>query len=240
VPGYPPSFQQRLMVAVLAAGPGAAASHRSAAALLGLDGVDQATVEVSVPPERRYPGALTHRTSDLALFDVTRIEDIPCTTGTRTCVDLGAVVDEGVVERAFECAVRRGLTTPDYAARRARALARRGRKGPAVLLRVLARRQERANGSDLETRFEQLCRASGVKGLLRQVPIGPFVADFADLERRIVVELDGLATHATSTALQADLTRQNYLVLQGWTVLRFTWEDVTQRQAAVVAALGCR
>ncbi len=101
------------------------------------------------------------------------------------------------------------------------ALARRGREGPAALMRVLARRQESANGSDLETRFEQLCRTAGVSGLRRQVPIGPYVTDFADPARRVVVELDGLETHATSQALQADLTRQNFLVLQGWTVLRF-------------------
>ncbi len=239
VPGYPRSFPQRLMVAVLGAGTYSAASHRAAAALLRLDGVDEGVIEVSVPPDRRYRRAVTHRTADLDRFDVTRVDGIPCTTATRTCVDLGAVMDDDVVERVFECAVRRGLTTPEYAARRAKALTRKGRAGPATLLRVLARRQERANGSDLETRFEQLCRAAGIRGLARQVPIGPFVVDFADLGRRVVVELDGLATHATGKALQVDLRRQNYLVLEGWSLLRFTWEDVTQRQASVAAALDC-
>lgn len=234
LPGYPSSFRQRTMAAILRAGPEAAASYRTAAALLQLDGVPEAIVELSVPPGRRYRSALTHRTGDLARFDVIRVDGIPCTTPTRTCVDLGGVVDDDVVERAFECAVRRGLTTPQYAARRARALARRGRAGPAALLRVLARRQERPNDSDLETLFEQLRRAAGISGLRRQVPIGPYVADFADPGRRLVVELDGLETHATSSALQADLARQNFLVLEGWTVLRFTWDDVTRRPAAVI------
>lgn len=112
------------------------------------------------------------------------------------------------------------------------------KEGPAALLRVLARRQEPANDSDLETRFEQLCRAAGVDGLRRQVRIGPYVADFADPDRRVVVELDGLETHATSRALQADLVRQNFLVLSGWTVLRFTWDDVARRTAAVAATLN--
>lgn len=226
-----------MMAAVLGAGTRAAVSHRTAAALLRLDGVAEGVIELSVPSSRRYRGALTHRTDDLSQADITCVDGIPCTTATRTCVDLGAVVGDEVVERAFECAVRRGLTTPDYAARRARALARRGREGPAALLRVLAGRQEAANGSDLETRFEQLCRAAGVLGLRRQVRIGPYVTDFADPARRVVVELDGLETHSTSRALQADLTRQNFLVLQGWTVLRFTWDDVTGRSAAVIATL---
>jgi very-short-patch-repair endonuclease len=237
VHGHHSSFRQLVMVAVLGAGPGAVASHRTAAALLRLDGLDEGVVELSVPPARRYRAVLAHRIGDLARFDVTNVEGIPCTTGTRTCVDLGAVVDDDVVEQALECAVRRGLTTLGYAARRAKALARRGRAGPASLLRVLARRQAAANGSDLETRFEQLCRAAGIFGLQRQVPIGPYVADFADPVRRVVVELDGLETHATSQALQADLARQNFLVLQGWTVLRYTWDDVTQRGAALGAEL---
>lgn len=232
------SFRQRLLSAVFAAGSGTTASHRSAASLLGLDGVDGEVIEVSVPRNRRYGGAIVHRAGDMVMGDTTEVDAIPCTTATRTCVDLGAVVDDDIVERAFECAVRRGLTTPDYALRRARALARRGRAGPAALLRVLERRQEPANGSELETRFEQVCRAAGIAGLLRQVPIGPYVADFADPDRRVVVELDGLASHATSTALRADLARQNFLVLEGWTVLRFTWEDVTRRQAFVKAALS--
>jgi len=237
LPGQPKSFEQRVMTAVLGAGPAAVASHRTAAALLALDGIPPDVVELSLGPNQRYPRCPTHRISDLARFDVTRVDGIPCTTATRTCVDLGGVVDDDVVERAFECAVRRRITTAEYADRRARALAQRGRAGPAALLRVLARRQELANDSDLETRFEQLCRAAGISGFRRQVPIGLYVVDFADPGRRLVIELDGLETHATSGALQADLTRQNLLVLQGWRVLRFTWDDVVRRGAAVAAAL---
>lgn len=238
LPGTTSSFHQRILIAILGAGPGTVASHRCAAALIGLDGVDEGIVEVCVPRNRRYERAVTHRSTDLARADVTTVAAIPCTTATRTCVDLGAVVGGEVVERAFECAVRRGLTTPGYAERRARALARPGRAGPGVLLEVLRRRQQAVNGSELETRFEQLCRAAGVSRFRRQFPIGPYVVDYADPAGRVVVELDGLETHSTSHALQHDLSRQNFLVLEGWTVLRFTWDDVTRRRQEVVAMVG--
>lgn len=224
LPQTPRSFRQRLLTAVLGAGDGTIASHRSAAVLWNLDGVDEEVIEVSVPRNRRYEDAIVHRVGSMSAGDVTTIEGIPCTTPTRTCA--GAVVADDVVEQAFERAVRRGLTSHDYAARRAVSLAQRGRAGPAVLLRVLERRERRSNDSDLETRFERVCRAAGISGLRRQVPIGPYLADFAELPSRVVVELDGLATRGTGAALQRDLVRQNYMVLEGWTLLRFTWDDV--------------
>lgn len=233
-----PSFRQRLLVAVLGAGDGTIASHRSAATLLELDGVDEEVIEVSVPRNRRHEGVIVHRVGSMPAGDVTEMDAIPCTSATRTCVDLGSVVDEQVLERAFECAVRRGLTSHEYAARRAAWLARRGKTGPAALLRVLERRQRRSNDSDLETRFEQECRKAGISGLLRQVHIGPYVADFAEPRSRVVVELDGLASHGTAAALQRDLARQNYLVLEGWTILRFTWDDVSKRPDQVTAGVG--
>src|SRR5687768_12281231 len=48
--GTPPSWEQDLLAAVVAAGPGAVASHRAAAKLWGL--VDDAPVEITVPRGR--------------------------------------------------------------------------------------------------------------------------------------------------------------------------------------------
>ena len=50
--------------------------------------------------------------------------------------------------------------------------------------------------------------------------------DFAYVDRRIAIEVDGFGVHGTAAALSSDLARQNALVLQGWTVLRFTWKQV--------------
>jgi very-short-patch-repair endonuclease len=52
----------------------------------------------------------------------------------------------------------------------------------------------------------------------RQHGIGPFIADFAWVAARLVIELDG-SRHARAEA--ADARRTAYLAAEGWTVIRF-------------------
>jgi very-short-patch-repair endonuclease len=58
----------------------------------------------------------------------------------------------------------------------------------------------------------------------------------------VAVEVDGWAWHTDPERFRRDRQRQNALVLAGWTVLRFTWHDLTHRPtemiAEVRAALG--
>lgn len=56
-----------------------------------------------------------------------------------------------------------------------------------------------------------------------------FLLDIAFPEVMLAIEVDGRAFHSDATAFQADRTRQNLLVSEGWRVLRFTWHDITQR-----------
>ena len=79
--------------------------------------------------------------------------------------------------------------------------------------------------------FESTARAIAldVPGLhLRpQVPIeGVGRPDLVDVERRLVVEADSFAFHGHRRALDADCRRYNALVVRGWTVVRFSWEQV--------------
>ena len=68
--------------------------------------------------------------------------------------------------------------------------------------------------------------------------------DFAYPELRIAIEVDGWAAHASARRLDADLSRQNKLILEGWLVLRFSWKAVVLRPGevatAISAALGTR
>lgn len=54
-----------------------------------------------------------------------------------------------------------------------------------------------------------------------QHPVGPYRVDLAIPEARIAVEVDGAVVHASAAAQDADHARQNALVAEGWTVLRF-------------------
>jgi very-short-patch-repair endonuclease len=60
------------------------------------------------------------------------------------------------------------------------------------------------------------------------------VLDFAFVAQRIAIEIDGRAWHSTGERFQSDRSRQNRLVLMGWTVLRFTWDDLVRRPDAVI------
>ena len=61
--------------------------------------------------------------------------------------------------------------------------------------------------------------------------------DFAWPAQRLVVETDGFAFHADRAGYRSDRRRTNALILDGWRVLRFSWEDVVREPAAVVAAV---
>jgi len=63
------------------------------------------------------------------------------------------------------------------------------------------------------------------------------VVDVAFAERRIALEVDGLAFHTDPEQFQRDRTRQNWLVNHGWAVLRFTWDDLTQRRRRVLRTI---
>ena len=54
----------------------------------------------------------------------------------------------------------------------------------------------------------------------RQVPIGPYFADFACFKHRLVIELDG-GQHGTEEGLAADAVRTHYLEKSGFRLLRF-------------------
>ena len=52
---------------------------------------------------------------------------------------------------------------------------------------------------------------------------------------RLVIEFDGFAFHTDHAAFEYDRQRQNAFVKNGWTVLRFTWRQLTQQPESVVA-----
>src|SRR5690242_13766188 len=68
----------------------------------------------------------------------------------------------------------------------------------------------------------------------RQHPIPPYVADFACVEARLVVEADG-GQHATS---DADHSRNEMLRRRGWGVLRFRNNDILQNRSGVLQVIS--
>jgi len=246
VAGAPWSWEQDVMAACLAAGPGAVASHRSAAVIWGLDGVASDVVEVSVPRPRchRLRGVIVHRSTDLDRSTAMTRAGILVSSPVRTLVDLGAVVPARTVERALDQAVSRRLVSLAGVRRELEAVARKGRRGAGVLRDLLDERADAYTLIDsvLEAHMLRRCRNHGVALPICQYEVregNRFVGrvDFAFPHLRLAIEVDGYESHAGLAAFRHDRVRQNDLVAAGWTVLRFTWHDVTANPERVAASI---
>ena len=73
----------------------------------------------------------------------------------------------------------------------------------------------------------------GVK-FSRQMPVGPYFADFLCRELKLVIECDG---HSHDVAPERDATRDSWMAREGFTVLHFTNADVLGNVDGVVAAI---
>src|SRR5262245_8618916 len=94
----------RRLAAVMACGPGAALSHRSAARLWGISQGSSALSDVTVPSQngrRKRDGIRVHRSARLAGDEVTVVSGIPVTTLARTLLDLADVLSPQALRRAI-------------------------------------------------------------------------------------------------------------------------------------------
>ena len=118
-----------------------------------------------------------------------------------------------------------------------------GRRG-ASTLGEFARRALSGSRSEAEQRMAALLKRSGTGPWVANLAVrdsrGRVVAeaDFAHESLRIAIEVDGRAHHSDRRAFERDRSRQNQLMLMGWLVLRFTWEQITQRPDEVLAAIS--
>lgn len=237
VAGSPITREQRLLAAVLAAGPGSAVSHRSAAHEWGLAEFPD-VVEIVTPRPKwpRLKGVRVHRSNDLLPNHVTVRHGIPITKPLRTLVDLGQSAPWAVAD-ALELGLADRLFTMKAVDAALEEFSRKGRTGIGVLRRIVdARALERGIPDGLlEPRFARLVRRAGLPMPDFQVWVAPGIrVDFAYVDLKIVIEVDGFGSRRRPAELDAHNARQNELVLLGWTILRFTWKQVI-RQPEVVA-----
>ncbi|MBC8289927.1 MAG: endonuclease domain-containing protein [Planctomycetes bacterium] len=77
-------------------------------------------------------------------------------------------------------------------------------------------------------------RLCGLK-FRRQYPIEPFIADFACIEKKLVIEIDG-GYH--DYVYENDLSRQKKIEAEDWAVIRFSNEDILDDVQAVAIAIA--
>jgi len=72
----------------------------------------------------------------------------------------------------------------------------------------------------------------------RQRPIGNYVADFVCKELKIVIELDGIS-HLFEEVQEKDREKEVFLNSLGYTVLRFSDEEVLRDMRNVIRVIEC-
>lgn len=88
--------------------------------------------------------------------------------------------------------------------------------------------ENRSNATKAEAcLWKYVLRAKQMKGYTfnRQRPVLSYIADFMCKELKLIIETDGI-THTWETVSENDLIRQKLLEEAGFTVLRFTDEEV--------------
>ena len=222
-------------------------SHRAAAVLLGIARADAPeVVEITAPRRRQHESsmAVVHRPLDLVhARDVVVIDGLPCTGPLRTLVDLGVSAPWFEVGDSIERAIQLGLVTHRGCEWMLSQLSRQGRHGCGPFRRALDERALHAatpQAGLLEPRFAGVAKRYRLPGYAYQHDVfgdGSVIADFAWPEQRVIVEVDGFASHGTPQAMARDFERQNRLVDAGWTVLRFSWHQVVKRPKYVADAI---
>jgi very-short-patch-repair endonuclease len=209
----PPSPHARTMAAVLACGPRAVLSHRSAAQLYGLIRYS-GLIEITAPTKHQRTGVIVHR-SRLADRDVTRHWGIPTTTPARTLTDLAGTLSPASVTRAVNDARLAKLLSLDDL--------------PPRLRRDQTPRPTRSA-------FEDAFRGFCTRHRLPQPQINAIVAGYeVDAywpAKQLVAELDGEEFHDD---FETDRAKDADLVEAGLRVVRVTWDRLTaqtRREAA--------
>ena len=250
VAGTPPTWKQRTMAAVLAAAPGAVASHTTAAGLFALSSCSSRAVEITVPRGRSHRSRLAkmHESVHLPPSYVTTVDHIPVTRPTRTLIDLAGCVPQPILEDAVDDALVRRLTTLERLERRMADRDWPSRPGSVVLRKVLRCWTEGEMAEEVaEMRLVRRLVAHGLPNPARQFDVldgaGRLVArpDLAYPQERVAVELNGFRWHGTPRGYARDQARSRRLAALGWLILPATPLDLAEDGGAlaeqVMAAL---
>ena len=221
--------ESRLAAAVLYAGAGAALSHATAAWWWSLLNRPPANIHVSTPKKRKSrTGIAVHGRRE---FDRAQRNGLPVTTVEQTLLDFADVAERGLLRFALANADYHGLLN----IRALDAACRAGVHGSGRLRAALTvHRPELAHArSKLERLLIEICEAHALPLPKLNVYRHGWLVDAVWDEQRLVVELDGLDGHRTKAQLESDHQRDLELRARGYTVLRYTWRQLTEMAAAV-------
>jgi very-short-patch-repair endonuclease len=209
----------RVRAAVWGHGPVAAASGLAAAWWQGLTRFSPEVVEVTVPRTSHHPHreGVRMRRRDLTQADVVERNALRVTELALTVVEAAVRLRAGAV--LIDSALQRRVDLHDLWRAHIRNKGRHGARSEAERLLV------------------RLLREAGISGWRTNYPVGGCKVDVGFPERKVAIEVDGWAFHSDAEVFVGDRKRQNNIALLGWTVLRFTWLDLTEYPQRVIAEI---
>ncbi len=236
----PPTQRGRAWAALLACGENAVVSHRTAAVVWEIlppdDGRDPDVTVVARNPRNR-PGIAIHRTIGLPPWQVRELKSLPITSPARTICDLAATEPTNDVEHALqEARVHLRLTD-----RQLRQVIDRTptKKGAALINRILEAEDDSGyTRSKAERIIRELLQRAGLPTPRSNRHVHGYLVDFIWLEQRLIVEIDGYATHGNRAAFERDHRRDQVLIAAGYRVIRITWRQLIDAPYEVTAHLA--
>lgn len=194
----------RAMAAVLACGPDAVLSHRSAAALWGFRKWTAGPIHVTAPTCHRRRGMKVHRCA-LTPREVTRHWGIRVTTPARTLLDIAGDLAEKQLIRAINDALISGYLRAAHLA---------GSR--------LERYVGEISRSPLEDDFRPWLKRYHLPEPEYNVKVNGREVDVYYPRQRLIVELDGWAVHSTKAAFEDDRERDVSMLVVGIATVRIT------------------
>lgn len=231
---HPASMDGLLVAASLWARPDGVLHGAAAACVLGmitpLPSWLPGPVGVTVPgrSRRRAPAGIRLRRRDLDPRDRLVHRGIAITARGLTALEAAIALPDGAA--FLDRVLQRGLPLDEVYAAYTRAV---GAVGAPRARDLLVEAADRAD-SRAERRLIGHLRRAGVDGWVRGLPFGVWTIDVAFPGPRVAIEVDGWAFHCDPARFRTDRRKQNALVAAGWTVLRFTWQDVRDRPEETV------
>ena len=240
--GYPETYEQRIMAGVLAIDGLGIASHRSALMLWGVwtprTGEPVDIIKTARRGKVDLGGVIVHSPRDHESLAPIRLNGIRTTNPTRSLIDFGAI-HPYLVPRIAEQMLMKGLIDFKKLKRAVAQHSARGRAGVGPA-RALTNDWPYSRGpadSVLELEFQRLLHGTEIPPYEFQYKVGPFIADFAWPEFKVIVETDGWGKFETKDDLERFAERHAYLERNGWIVLHFTWKQVTRAKGKVYSTL---
>lgn len=224
-----PSVLATYAAAVKAGGRGAALRGGAGAFLHQIIKGPPPPAEVLTKTERKIPGVYTRRSRGMPR--ITRVRGIAVTTVPQTLVDLAAVLDEGSLARACHEAGVKYRTTP------AQVDAILRRHPGAAKLRAVMSGQVKVSLSKLERRFIELLIEVGLPlPITNKIASGRRV-DARWPDHRLTVELDSFRFHNSRHSWEQTLHREREARKRGDEFRRFSYADVFEDSAYMLAEL---